>query len=237
VKVIILAGGLGTRISEETGDKPKPMVLVNGQPIIWHLMNIFSTQGFTDFVVAKGYKGEVISNWLDSKDNQIPDSWNVIAIDTGLETQTAGRVRKCMSHIGDERVLVTYGDGLANVNLPELLNFHDRQRTLATVTAVHPPARFGYLQCENGLVRKFGEKNQADAGWINGGFFVLEPQVQRLITNDDLPFETSTLPELAAAHNLAAFHHEGFWQPMDTLRERNDLEALALNNPAPWLAF
>jgi len=180
VKVIILAGGLGTRISEETGDKPKPMVLVNGQPIIWHLMNIFSTQGFTDFVIAKGYKGEVISNWLDSKDNQIPHSWKVIALDTGLETQTAGRVRKCMSHIGNERVLVTYGDGLANVNLPK---------------------------------------------------------VQKLITNDNLPFETSTLPELAATHNLAAFHHEGFWQPMDTIRERNDLEVLALNNPAPWLAF
>jgi len=237
VKVIILAGGLGTRISEETGDKPKPMVSIDGKPILWHLMSVFAAQGFTDFVVAKGYKGEVISEWIDSDNNHIPLEWNVVAVDTGLSTQTAGRIRQCMEVIGHERVMVTYGDGLANVHLAELIDFHERQRTLATVTAVHPPARFGYLECENGLVRKFGEKNQADAGWINGGFFILEPGVQQMISDDLEPFETSTLPQLANSHQLAAFHHEGFWQPMDTLRERNDLEKLAALNPAPWLAF
>lgn len=237
MKVIILAGGLGTRISEETGDKPKPMVSIDGKPILWHLMSVFAAQGFTDFVVAKGYKGEVISEWIDSDNNHIPLEWNVVAVDTGLSTQTAGRIRQCMEVIGHERVMVTYGDGLANVHLAELIDFHERQRTLATVTAVHPPARFGYLECENGLVRKFGEKNQADAGWINGGFFILEPGVQQMISDDLEPFETSTLPQLANSHQLAAFHHEGFWQPMDTLRERNDLEKLAALNPAPWLAF
>ena len=237
MKVIILAGGLGTRISEETGDKPKPMVSIDGKPILWHLMNLFAAQGLTEFVIATGYKGQVISDWIHSEDNQIPSRWNVVAVDTGLNTQTAGRIRQCMKIIGSERVLVTYGDGLANVRVAELIDFHERQRTLATVTAVHPPARFGYLECENGLVRKFGEKNQADAGWINGGFFILESEVQHMILDDLAPFETSTLPELANLHQLAAFHHEGFWQPMDTLRERNDLEKLAVLNPAPWLAF
>lgn len=237
MKVIILAGGLGTRISEETGDKPKPMVPINGKPILWHLMNVFAAQGFTDFVIAKGYKGEVISDWIESEDNYIPSEWNVVALETGLNTQTAGRIRKCMAAIGQERVLATYGDGLANVHLPQLIDFHERQKALATVTAVHPPARFGYLECENGLVRKFGEKNQADAGWINGGFFVLEPGVQKMISDDMMPFETSTLPELANSNQLAAFYHEGFWQPMDTLRERNDLEKLATLTPTPWLDF
>lgn len=237
MKAIILAGGLGTRISEETGDKPKPMVTINGQPILWHLMSIFAAQGVTEFVVAQGYKGEVITSWLNSGDNQIPSSWTVQGLDTGLETQTAGRIRQCMEYINEDRVFVTYGDGLANVNLARLVNFHNQKNTLATVTAVHPPARFGYLDCDNGMVKKFGEKNQADAGWINGGFFILQSGVKELIENDYQPFETSTLPLLADKHELAAFHHDGFWQPMDTLRERNDLEQLAQLSPAPWMAF
>lgn len=237
MKVIILAGGLGTRISEETVDKPKPMVEINGKPILWHLMSIFAEQGFTDFVIAKGYKGEVISDWISSRESDIPNSWTVKALETGLETQTGGRIRQCMSFVGDERVIVTYGDGLANVKLTELIDFHDRQGKLATVTAVHPPARFGYLEFSEGLVRKFGEKNQADAGWINGGFFVLEPSVMGLIDNDFQPFETTTLPELTELCELSAFRHEGFWQPMDTLREKNDLEKLGKNSPPPWLAF
>ncbi len=237
MKVVILAGGLGTRISEETGDKPKPMVEINGRPILWHLMSIFAEQGFTDFVIAKGYKGEVISDWISSRESHIPDSWNVKALETGLGTQTAGRIRQCMSVIGDERVIVTYGDGLANVKLAELINFHDRQGKLATVTAVHPPARFGYLELSEGLVRKFGEKNQTDAGWINGGFFVLEPTVMELIDDDFQPFETTTLPQLTERYELSAFKHEGFWQPMDTLREKNDLEKLGKSSPPPWLTF
>lgn len=237
MKVIILAGGLGTRISEETVDKPKPMVEINGKPILWHLMSIFAEQGFTDFVIAKGYKGEVISDWISSRDSDIPNTWTVGALETGLDTQTGGRIRQCMSFVGDERVIVTYGDGLANVRLTELIDFHDRQGKLATVTAVHPPARFGYLEFSDGLVRKFGEKNQADAGWINGGFFVLEPSVMGLIDDDFQPFETTTLPELTERCELSAFKHEGFWQPMDTLREKNDLEKLGKNFPPPWLAF
>jgi glucose-1-phosphate cytidylyltransferase len=237
LKVIILAGGLGTRISEETGDKPKPMVEINSKPILWHLMSVFAEQGFTDFVVAKGYKGEVISNWISSSDSGIPKSWTVTALDTGLETQTAGRIRQYMFFVGEERVIVTYGDGLANLDINQLIDFHDTQGTLATVTAVHPPARFGYLEFSGGLVRKFGEKNQADAGWINGGFFVLEPSVMELIVDDFQPFETTTLPELTERLQLSAFKHEGFWQPMDTLREKNDLEKLGKNTPPPWLAF
>ena len=237
MKIVILAGGLGTRISEETGDKPKPMVGINGKPILWHLMSIFAEQGFNDFVIAKGYKGNVISDWISSRESHIPDSWTVKALDTGLETQTAGRIRQCMSFIGDERVIVTYGDGLANVNIWQLIDFHNRQGTLATVTAVRPPARFGYLEFSEGLVRKFGEKNQADAGWINGGFFVLEPSVMGLIHDDFQPFETTTLPNLTKRHQLAAFRHEGFWQPMDTLREKNDLEKLGRVSPPPWLTF
>jgi glucose-1-phosphate cytidylyltransferase len=233
MKVIILAGGLGTRISEETLDKPKPMVLINGKPILWHLMNIFAVQGFDDFVIACGYKGEVVKDWADkqSKDS----GWKIHALDTGLDTQTGGRIKKCIEFIGDEKVFATYGDGLANVNLKSLNQLHETTNRLATLTAVRPPARFGYLDLEGNRVKHFGEKNQSDVGWINGGFFVLDSKVKEYISDYSEPFETGALPRLVKSNDLNAFLHTGFWQPMDTLRERNDLELLSKQKSPPWL--
>lgn len=231
MKVIILAGGLGTRISEETSDKPKPMVEISGKPILWHLMSIFAKQGITDFVLATGYKSEVIHEWVKT----VKDPWNIQALDTGLNTQTGGRILECMKSVPGERVFATYGDGLGNVNLKSLLDFHEHQGKKATVTAVRPPARFGVLESQNGLVTRFGEKNQADSGWINGGFFVLEPNVANYIHGLSEPFEAGALPRLVSEKELVSYHHNGFWQPMDTLREKHDLEKLALLNPPSWL--
>lgn len=231
MKVVLLAGGLGTRISEETFDKPKPMVLLDGRPIIWHLMNIFAHQGLNDFVIATGYKGEVISQWV----SELTTPWNVQALDTGLETQTGGRIKKAMECFNGERIIATYGDGLGNIQISELLQKHIRSGLLATVTAVRPPARFGVLESSNGVVTHFGEKNQADSGWINGGFFVLEPQVADYISNFSEPFETGALPRLVTEKKLGVYHHEGFWQPMDTLREKQDLAKLAELVTPPWL--
>ena len=206
MKVIIIAGGLGTRISEETDDKPKPMVLINGQPILWHLMNIFSLQGFNDFVISTGYKSEVIEKWVSK--NKILDSnfekMNIDTLDTGLHTQTGGRISEVMKVLPNERVIATYGDGLANVSIEKLLDFHTRHGKLATVTAVRPPARFGYMKIEENTVTHFGEKNQSDEGWINGGFFVLEPQVVDYVKSLDEPFESGALVRLAAESNLMA---------------------------------
>lgn len=231
MKVIILAGGLGTRISEETSDKPKPMVLLDDKPIIWHLMNIFALQGFSEFIVAGGYKVEVIADWA----KRLGSLWKIQVLDTGLETQTGGRIRACMKHVAGEKVFATYGDGLGNVNLTELLAFHNAHGRFATLTAVRPPARFGVLESENGLVTHFGEKSQTDSGWINGGFFVLEPRVAEFIEDELEPFETGAIPRLVERRNLMAHHHHGFWQPMDTLRERNDLAHLATQVTPPWL--
>jgi glucose-1-phosphate cytidylyltransferase len=232
MKVIILAGGLGTRISEETETKPKPMVLLDDRPIIWHLMNIYASQGYDDFIIATGYKGEVISNWVSSTLNE---KWKVRALDTGTNTMTAGRIKKCMELVPGERVMVTYGDGLGNVNIKKLINFHEAKGRKATVTAVRPPARFGVLETDDGLVKHFGEKNQADAGWINGGFFVLESDVANMINSDLELFETDTLPALTEINQLAAYSHEGFWQPMDTLREREILASYAQDSNPIWL--
>ena len=239
MKVIIIAGGLGTRISEETDDKPKPMVLINGQPILWHLMNIFSLQGFNDFVISTGYKSEVIEKWVSK--NKILDSnfekMNITIMNTGLHTQTGGRISEVMKILPKEKVIATYGDGLANVSIKKLLDFHTRHGKLATVTAVRPPARFGYMKIEGNTVTHFGEKNQSDEGWINGGFFVLEPQVANYVKSLDEPFESGALVRLAAESNLMAYHHESFWQPMDTLREKRELEKDALLDIPPWLNF
>ena len=231
MKVIILAGGLGTRISEETVDKPKPMVLLDGKPMLWHLMNIYAKQGFNDFVVAAGYKGEVISDWASG----LKSDWRILTLNTGLGTQTGGRIKMCMELFPGERVMATYGDGLGNIDVPQLLSFHERHGKLATLTAVRPPARFGYLDTHNGQVRHFGEKNQSDAGLINGGFFVLEGQVSNYVQSQLEPFETGALPKLTEEGQLMAYEHFQFWQPMDTLREKNDLEKLALQEPPPWL--
>jgi len=231
MKAIILAGGLGTRISEETETKPKPMVMLDDKPIIWHLMNTFASQGFSEFIIATGYLGQVIHEWVDS----LETPWDVKALDTGATTMTGGRIRQCMDYIGRERVFATYGDGLGNVNLNSLLDFHLHQGRLATVTAVRPPARFGVLESSNGLVTHFGEKRQADAGWINGGFFVLEPDVINCVSDDSEPFETGALPQLAEKRQLSAFEHNGFWQPMDTLREKNLLQEMVQSPNPPWL--
>ena len=237
MKVIIIAGGLGTRISEETEDKPKPMVLINGQPILWHLMNIFSLQGFNDFIISTGYKSEVIEKWVSG--NEILDSnfekMNITIMNTGLHTQTGGRILEVMKVLPKERVIATYGDGLANVSVKKLLDFHAAHRKLATVTAVRPPARFGYMKIDNNQVTHFGEKNQSDEGWINGGFFVLDPKVAKYIESIDEPFETGALVRLASKSNLMAYHHEGFWQPMDTLREKRGLEKEASLGTPAWL--
>jgi glucose-1-phosphate cytidylyltransferase len=232
MKTIILAGGLGTRISEETDNKPKPMVLLDENPIIWHLMNIYAKHGYTDFVVAAGYKSEVIFEWVKN----LKTDWKIEVIDTGLETQTGGRIKKCLAAIGPQKVMVTYGDGLGNVNIAKLLEFHSQHGKQATVTAVRPPARFGQLTLDGDKVTEFGEKQHADGGWINGGFFVIEPSVVELIKNDSDPFETSALPSLAKQDQLRAFHHKGFWQPMDTLREKNELSEYARSGLDPWLA-
>jgi glucose-1-phosphate cytidylyltransferase len=231
VKVVVLAGGLGTRLSEETSDKPKPMVLINGSPILWHIMNIFATQGFNDFLIATGYKSEVISDWAST----LESDWKLEVVDTGLHTQTGGRIKHCMDMYPSERVLATYGDGVGNVNISKLIKFHDSRNGFATLTAVRPPARFGYLDLANGEVKHFGEKNQSDAGWINGGFFLLEPEVSSYIEGKDEPFETGALPRLVKESRLNAFEHYGFWQPMDTLREKQDLEILAKKERPPWL--
>lgn len=231
MKAIILAGGLGTRISEETENKPKPMVLIDDKPILWHIMNIFAKQGVSEFIVATGYKGDVIHEWIQSS----RDPWKITALDTGLNTQTGGRIKLAMELAGGETVLATYGDGLANVQITELLGKHARSQLLATVTAVRPPARFGVLESNNGVVTHFGEKNQADSGWINGGFFVLEPEVATLITGPMDPFETGALPKLVGQKQLGVYHHEGFWKPMDTLREKQELSNFALAANPPWL--
>jgi glucose-1-phosphate cytidylyltransferase len=232
VKVIILAGGLGTRISEETETKPKPMVLLDDKPIIWHLMNIYATQGYDDFIIATGYKGEVISKWVDSTLNE---KWKVRAFDTGTNAMTAGRIKKCMELVPGERVMVTYGDGLGNINIKKLIEFHEAKARKATVTAVRPPARFGVLETDDGLVKHFGEKNQADAGWINGGFFVCEPEVFDYITEGDATiWERNPLENLAKNMQLNSFKHAGFWRPMDSLKDKMDLNELWNSGLASW---
>lgn len=234
MKVILLAGGFGTRISEETDIKPKPMVLIGSQPILWHVMSIYAQQGFTDFVIAGGYKYEVIKDWVSSTDF---GAWTVKALDTGLNTQTGGRIRQCMEFIGDERVFVTYGDGVGNVPIARVLELHESRGLLATVTAVHPPARFGVVEIEDGLVTHFGEKDHTNVGWINGGFFVLEPEVVNFIHDDSEPFEKYSLPRLVSEGQLGSYEHEGFWQPMDTLREKNLLTEFVTAGNLPWMDF
>jgi glucose-1-phosphate cytidylyltransferase len=231
MKVIILAGGLGTRISEETHNKPKPMVEIAGKPILWHLMSIFAKQGLSEFIVATGYKSEVIEEWI----GVINEPWVITTLNTGLDTQTGGRILECMKLSPNERMIATYGDGLGNVDVSALIRKHIQSNLLATVTAVRPPARFGVLESSDGVVSHFGEKNQADAGWINGGFFVLEPAVRHYIDGDTDSFESGVLPKLVDKKLLGVYHHLGFWKPMDTLREKNELSALAVTESPPWL--
>jgi glucose-1-phosphate cytidylyltransferase len=231
VKVIILAGGFGTRISEETDTKPKPMVLLDDKPIIWHLMNSFSIQGINEFIIAAGYLGNVIDDYVSN----LKTEWSIKVLDTGLDTLTGGRIKQCIESDDTDRFYVTYGDGLGNVNLKQLINHHESMGKFATVTCVRPPARFGVLEKSQGLVTTFGEKRQSDVGWINGGYFVLNREIVELISGNDSSFEMDVMPKLASNAALAAFEHEGFWQPMDTLRERNLLAEFAAMKPPPWL--
>jgi glucose-1-phosphate cytidylyltransferase len=256
MKTIILAGGYGTRLSEKTIDIPKPMVEINQSPILLHIMLCYAIYHQNNFVIATGYKADVINEWVlefnksPSKEyylgqfnqlqiyKEIPiNSLKIETCYTGLDTQTAGRIKKTIDSINDEVILVTYGDGLANINIDKLINFHKSHGKIATVTAVRPPARFGHLNIKENVVTSFSEKNQTSEGWINGGFFVLNREIIKLINGDLESFEFETLPKLASMHELMAFHHEGFWKPMDTLRDQIDLEKLAKNNvePPPWL--
>jgi glucose-1-phosphate cytidylyltransferase len=252
VKVIILAGGRGTRLAEETSNRPKPMVEIGGLPVLWHIMSIYASHGQRDFVVACGYKGQMIKQFFHSYATQYSDfevdlktgamrllnaprlDWRVSVVDTGLDTMTGGRLLRLRDLIGDETFMVTYGDGLGDVDVTALLEFHRAHGKLATVTAVHPPARFGDLALDGDHVCAFTEKPQTREGWINGGFFVLEPAVLDYITGEDIPLEHEPLARLAADNQLMAFRHRGFWQPMDTLREKELLESLWASGQAPW---
>lgn len=207
------------------------MVLLDDKPIIWHLMEIYARQGFSDFVIATGYKSEVIHEWVD----ELNTDWKIQAIDTGLATQTAGRIQQIMEKFNEPQFMITYGDGLGNVNIQNLLAHHNREGRTATVTAVRPPSRFGVIQSEGNLVTHFGEKNQVDSGWINGGFFVVEKGIERFIDSHSESFEANVLPKLVSEQELTSFPHEGFWQPMDTLRERNELSAYAKDPLSYWL--
>jgi glucose-1-phosphate cytidylyltransferase len=252
MKTVILAGGLGSRLAEETVIRPKPMVEIGGRPMLWHIMNLYAAQGFRDFVVACGYKGEVIKEYfssfhlqnadlsidlregrLEMHNNRGPD-WRVTLVDTGLMTSTGGRVRRLRRWLGEETFLLTYGDGVGDIDLRAILDFHRRHGKLATLTAVHPPARFGGLEFDGEQVVSFREKPQIGEGWINGGFMVLEPGVHDYIDGDDTLFEREPLERLAADGQLMAWRHEGFWQPMDTLREKHLLEELWTSGRAPW---
>lgn len=252
MKAVILAGGHGTRLSEETVVKPKPMVEIGARPILWHIMKHYSHHGFKEFLVALGYRGEVIKSYflnyhILNRDISVDlatgatkahdaqqDDWRVHLIDTGLGTQTGGRIKRLRQWLDGETFLMTYGDGVCNVDLKELIAFHRKQGRLATITAVRPPARFGDLNIVEDRVTAFAEKPQAGGGWINGGYMVIEPQVLDWISNDDTSFEKGVLERLAQAGQLAAFLHDDFWQCMDTLRDKNYLEGLWSSNRAPW---
>jgi glucose-1-phosphate cytidylyltransferase len=252
MKVVILAGGRGTRLAEETSTRPKPMVEIGEKPILWHIMNVYARHGFKDFLVGCGYKGEMIKSYvhnlfLHSNDyvvdlrsgsiEMVHDGgmdWRIGAIDTGLDTMTGGRLRRLRRWIADEPFMVTYGDGLGNVDIAALVEFHRSHGRLATVTAVRPPARFGALALDGARVREFSEKPQAGEGWINGGFFVFEPRVLDYLAADDTILEREPLERLAEDGELMAFRHDGFWQPMDTLRDKQLLESLWASGSAPW---
>ena len=234
MKVIILAGGLGTRISEETSNKPKPMVELNGKPILWHIMKSYQSYLDCQFIIATGYLSEVIETYIQSPDFK-SDNLSATTLFTGSDTSTGGRVRQAMASCSGERVMVTYGDGVSDLNIKSLLDFHLKHKRLATVTAVRPAARFGRLEIKDDLVTNFSEKSQSEEGWINGGFFVFEPDFVKYLTLDSQPLEHEPLGSLARDKNLFAFKHEGFWQPMDTLREKQELEKLVLSGTAPWM--
>jgi glucose-1-phosphate cytidylyltransferase len=252
MKAIILAGGLGTRISEETLLRPKPMVEIGGKPILWHIMKIYSAHGINEFIICLGFKGYMIKEYFanyflhtsdvtfDIAENTMSvhrkhaDPWRVTLVDTGDGTATGGRLRRVQSYVGDAPFCFTYGDGLSDVNIKRLIAFHAEQGTLASVTAVQPPGRFGALDMKRNRITGYREKPHGEGGWVNGGFFVLSPRVIDYIDSDDSVWERGPIERLAADGQLSAFRHTGFWQPMDTLRDRNLLEELWASAKAPW---
>lgn len=253
MKVVILAGGFGTRLAEFTDVLPKPMVPVGGHPILWHLMNIFAAHGHKDFVLALGYKSQVIKEYFQNfyssnadftvdlasgnidYHNSLQVDWKVTLVDTGSSTMTGGRIRRLKSYIDDAPFLMTYGDGLADINIGSLLEFHKSHGKMVTVTSVHPGARFGEMKIENNSVISFKEKPQTGQGWINGGFFVMQPEFLDLIEDDATVLEGTPLERAAAMGQLMAYQHEGFWQCMDTKRDRDLLEELWESKNAPWI--
>ena len=252
MKAVILAGGLGTRISEETYIKPKPMVEIGGMPILWHIMKIYSSYGINDFIVCCGYKSFMIKQYfanyflytsdvtfdLEHNKTEIHEKhsepWKVTLVDTGETTGTGGRLKKVKSYLEKETFCFTYGDGVSDVNIKNLIDFHKKQKKIATVTAVQPPGRYGYMDIENEKVTSFIEKPDGDGGWINGGFFILEPKALDYISNDSINWEREPLEKLAHDGELSVHKHSGFWQAMDTLREKNLLNSLWESNKAPW---
>ena len=254
MKVVILAGGYGTRISEETGVKPKPMIEIGDMPILWHIMKIYSAYGINDFIICLGYKGYVIKEFFatyslrmsavtfDLRKNKMKvhqngtEQWKVTLIDTGEKTMTGGRLKRVKDYIGDETFCLTYGDGVTDLNIKELIDFHREQKTMATLTAVQPPGRFGAFNLDRNQhkISTFKEKPQGDSAWINGGFFVLEPGVMDYIGGDSIVWEREPMEKLARDGMLSAYRHYGCWQPMDTLRDKNVLEELWQSGKAPW---
>jgi glucose-1-phosphate cytidylyltransferase len=253
MKVVILAGGLGTRLSEETDVRPKPMVEIGGYPILWHIMKIYSFYGFNDFIICLGYKGYLIKEYflnyyLHQSDieinisanthrviNSIAEPWKITLVETGKETMTGGRLKRIKNLVKNDTFFATYGDGLSDINLIKLLNFHKNNGKLATITAVQPPGRFGALEIsESDGVTRFMEKPLGDGSWINGGFFVLEPDVLNYIESDKTVFEKEPLENLATNGQLGAYKHIGFWKPMDTLRDKNELESMWFAGLAKW---
>jgi len=253
MKAVILAGGLGTRISEESHLKPKPMIEIGSKPILWHIMKQYSAHGIHDFVICLGYKGYAIKDFFanyflhtsdvtfDMRANRMDvhqnysEPWRVTLVDTGDESMTGGRLRRVARYVeNDDAFCFTYGDGVSDINIAALVDFHHSHGKLATVTAVQPPGRYGALQREGNLVRGFSEKPRGDGGWINGGFFVLSPKVIPYIADDAMPWESEPLNTLAEEGQLMSFEHDGFWHPMDTLRDKNHLEQLWASGEAPW---
>jgi len=253
MKAVILAGGLGTRISEETDNIPKPMIQIGSKPILWHIMKIYSDHGINDFIICCGYKGYVIKEYFSNyflhmsdvtfcmKSNKMKvhhkrsEPWTITLVDTGEETMTGGRIKRIEQFVKDEDCFcLTYGDGVSNINITKLIKYHKQKDTLATLTAVYPPGRFGALDIHGGKVRTFEEKPKGDGSRINGGFFVLSPKVISSIEGDSTVWEQKPMESLAKSGEMSAFEHDGFWQPMDTLRDKNYLEELWQSNTAPW---
>ena len=252
MKAVILAGGLGTRISEETTIRPKPMIEIGGKPILWHIMKIYSAHGINDFIICCGYKGYIIKEYFanyflhmsdvtfDMKNNKMEvhqisaEPWKVTLIDTGDNTMTGGRLKRVRDYLGNEDFCFTYGDGVSDVNITEAIDFHHQHKRLATLTGVQPPGRFGALNLDGDCVSSFVEKPHGDGGWINGGFFVLSPKVIDLIEDDDTVWERAPMEQLARDGQLSVYLHGGFWQPLDTLRDKKQLEELWRSGKAPW---